>query len=279
MSWGEAYWRSIEESQMGLEYLPHVWDASTAAWLDTDFQSGIGDHDELKVLAPQEESNIRNFKYNVGLRGRNSGLERVDPEISFQYKIKAKGIILDERYEGQPYQYTVIASEMVNLHYTIKALKEYYYTTKIDFNPQTSGYQYDSGSNPSIEMIKGTTNLSKTDSTYKFYKITVDMATTTKSDTPQLKDLTIKWRDTAGTLHDYKLDTEADFTKNDVNTVDTDFVDTFATTDGNIELGFGDFYHIMDTKGSLNDKASGVSYSTLVEVTSGGSVVLNLPKE
>lgn len=279
MSWGEAYWRSIEESQMGLEYLPHVWDSSTASWLDTDFQSGVGDGDELKVIAPKEESNTRNFKYNVGLRGRNDGLERVDPEISFKYRITAEGIILDEKYVGQVYQYTIVASEVVKLHYIIRAIKDYYYTTMINFDSTAPGYAYDNPASPSIEMIKGITNLSKTDSQYKYYKVIAEMSTRSVSDTPQLKDLTIKWRDTVGAMHDYILTSEADFTQDVVNTVDTNFVDTFATTDGTVELGFGDFYQMIDTKGSFNDKSSGAAYTNLVTVTEEGSVILNLPKE
>lgn len=274
MTWGEAYWRSIEESQMGLEYLPHVWDAATTGWLDTDFQSGIGDEDDLKIIAPKEESNIRNFKYQVGLRGRNSGLERIDPEINFKYKITAKGMILDEEYRPEVYKYTVVTSEILYLHYIVRAMKKYAYRTTIDFDTTKAGYQYDDAQNPSIELITSKTNLSKTDASYKYYQVIAEMATRSKTDTPQLHDLTIKWRDTAGTLHNFKLDTQVDFTRND-SYVDTEMTDTYVSPEGNVELGFGDFYNMIDTEGSFKEG----SYTRTVELLREGTIRLNLPNQ
>lgn len=280
MSWGEAYWHSIEEAGVGLEYLPHIWDAATTGWLTTDFQSGIGDLDDLFVTAPKDESNIRNFMYSVGVRGKNSGLERVDPEIQFKYKITATGQILNEEYKPETYKYTVTASEIVYLYYTIRALKDYTYTTVIDFNPATAGYEYDNASNASIEIIKGTTNLSKTDATdYNMYKVIVDMTTNSVKDTPQLKDITIHWKDTAGTTHAYTLTSENDLTENGVagstDYVDTEFMNTFATTTGEVELGFGDYYDMIDTYGSFVEG----SRAGTVEIVNTGSVKLNLPSE
>jgi len=274
MSWGEAYWRSIEESNMGLEYLPHVWDASTAGWAQTDFQSGIGDGDDLKVTAPKEESNTRNFNYYVGLRGRNSGLERVDPELNFKYKITAQGMILDEEYRPETYKYTVVASEIVDLYYLIKAMKDYMFTTTVDFNASTPGYQFDDEANPGVEMIKGTTNLSKTSTEYKYYKVIVDMETRSVTDTPKLNDLTVKWRDTAGGLHDFTLTSQDDLTRNDTY-VDTNTTDVLVAVDGNVELGFGDFYNMIDTEGSFKEG----THTRSVQITRGGSIQLNLPTE
>jgi hypothetical protein len=275
MTWGEAYWRSVEETQMGLEYLPHVWDASTAGWLDTDFQSGIGDGDDLKVLAPKEESNIRNFKYYVGLRGRNSGLERIDPEINFKYKITAKGMILDEEYRPEVYKYTVVSSEIVLLHYRLRAMKTYFYTSRITFNTATEiGYQYDDPNNPSIEIVNGTSNLSKTDSQRKYYKITAELETRSKTDTPRIHNIGVRWRDTAGSSYEYVLATQDDLTRNDPNVVDTETTDVLVTTDG-IELGYGDFYQMIDTEGSFKEG----THSGTVEIARTGSIKLNLPNQ
>jgi hypothetical protein len=276
MTWGDAYWRSIEETQMGLEYLPHVWDASTAGWLDTDFQSGIGDGDDLKVIAPKEESNIRNFKYYVGLRGRNSGLERIDPEINFKYKITAKGMILDEEYRPEEYKYTVVSSEIVLLHYRLRAMKTYFYQTRIQFDTTTeTGYEFDDATNPSIEIIDGTTNLSKTNSEYKYYKISAELSTRSKQATPQVHTIGVKWRDTAGVLRDYVLDTQVDLTRNDVDLVDTEMSDILVSELGDIELGFGDFYSMIDTEGSFKEG----THTRTVEITRVGSLKLNLPNQ
>lgn len=273
MAWGEAYWRSVEESQTGLEYLPHVWDASSEGWLDRDFQSGVGDGDELKVTAPKDESNIRQFDYYVGLRGRNSGLERVDPELEFKYKVTAKGSILNEEYRPEVYKYTVHASEILKLRYIIRATRDYEFESKIDFNPQTAGYQYDDPNNPSVEIIQGNTNLSKTNMEYKFYKVIAEMATRSVSDTPKLTDLTVVWRDAAGALNNYVLTTQDDFTRNTANVLDTETTDVWVTPEGTVELGFGDFYNMIDTEGSFMEG----SHTPTVEITRAGSLKLNLP--
>lgn len=272
MAWGEGYWRSIEESQMGLEYLPHIWDASTINWKETDFQSGIGDGSDLKVTAPKEESNVRNFQYYVGVRGRNSGVERIDPELSFKYKITAEGQIMDEEYRPELYKYTIVAAEIIKVNYIIQAMKDYYYTTNIDFNA-SQNYVFDDNLDPSIEIVNGTTNLSKTSTEYKYYKIIADMRTNSKSSTPKLKSMTVKWRDSQGTLNDYTLDTQSDFSRNDVH-VDTEIVNTLVTVDGNVELGFGEFYHMVDTEGSFKEG----THSSNVEILREGSVQLSLPK-
>lgn len=270
MSWGEAYWRSIEESQMGLEYLPHVWDASMAGWSQTDFQSGIGDGSDLKVTAPKEESNTRDFHYYIGLRGRNSGLERIDPEIEFKYKIKAEGQVLSEKHRKETYQYTIVASEVIKLHYIVRAMRDYFYTTVIDFNPGTAGYQYDEEGN--LEIIKGNTNLSKTNSQYSYYKVSAELTSRSKADTPRLDALTVKWRDTVGTLRDFTLDSQIDFTRNDTY-VDTEMSDIFVSEAGSVELGFGDFYYMIDTAGSFREGTHG----STVEIVPTGSVRLNIP--
>lgn len=272
MAWGEAYWRSVEESQMGLEYLPHVWDASIAGWAQTDFQSGIGDGADLQVFAPNEESNTRNFRYYVGLRGRSSGLERIDPEIEFRYKIKAVGQVLSEKHRKEAYQYTVVASEVIQLHYIVRAMKDYFYTTVIDFNPGTAGYQYDEESN--LEIIKGNTNLSKSSAQYKYYKVLAELESRSASDTPKLQQLTLKWRDTAGTVRDFVLDTQVDFTRNDTY-VDTDMQDIAVTAEGSVELGFGDFYYMIDTEGSFLEG----THASTVEILRTGSVRLNVPNK
>jgi hypothetical protein len=32
--WDRAYWDSIEESNLGFDYLPHIWDVSIDEWSD-----------------------------------------------------------------------------------------------------------------------------------------------------------------------------------------------------------------------------------------------------
>lgn len=272
MSWGEAYWHSIEEKNIGLEYLPHVWDATTNGWKDTDFQSGIGDGNDLLVRAPKEENNERHYKYYVGLRGRKSGTDLLNPEISFKYKIVAKGKIVNEEYKPQPYRYTIVAAEIVNLYFIIRAYKEHWKTTLVDFNPSTPGYIPDNES--AVEIVDGTTIM--TEPTDRYLKIKVDMATVSVTDSPIIDKLHIKWKDSSDVNNTFTLDTQDDFTRNDA-TVDTNMTGIDITTGGAIELGYGDFYNKIDTHGSWiegEESAQRINIEYLRE----GSIQLKLPK-
>lgn len=268
ISWGEAYWRSIEENNLGLEYLPHVWDAGMADWNDSDFQSGIGDGNDLLVKAPREEENERNFKYYVGLRGRKNGSEMIDPEISFKYKIVAKGSIPNEEYRPETYQYTVVASEVIKLRFIIRAFKQHWKTTLRDFDPAAAGYVADP--NQGVEIVRGTTMMSDPDAQY--LKVKAEMETRSKSDTPSLDKLHVKWEDSIGNVNSFTLDTQTDFTRNDT-TVETNMVDISTPAEGVVELGYGDFYYKIDTEGSWKEGAA-----TNIEFKREGSIQLNLPK-
>lgn len=272
MSWGEAYWHSIEEKNIGLEYLPHVWDATTDGWKDTDFQSGIGDGNDLLVKAPQDQSNERHYKYYVGLRGRKSGTDILSPEISFKYKIVAKGKIVDEEYKPEAYRYTVIAAEVVSLYFVIQALKEHWKTTVLDFNPSTPGYVADTEG--AVEVVTGTTVMNEP--TDRYLKVQMEMATTSVSDSPSIDKLYIKWRDSSGVINTFTLDSQSDFTRNDA-TVDTTLTDISITTGGAVELGYGDFYNKIDAVGSWTE-GSEESERNNIEYLDEGSIQLKLPK-
>jgi hypothetical protein len=57
--------------------------------------------------------------------------------------------------------------------------------------------------------------------------------------------------------------------------VDSEFVNTFASVSGNVELGFGDYYDMIDTYGSFVEG----SRAGTVEIVNTGSIRLNLPNE
>lgn len=284
MSWGEAYWRSIEEDQMGLEYIPHVWNPSTTGWKDTDFQSGIGDGNDLLVKAPTEQSNIREFDYFVGLRGMQRDTKEIHPEVEFKYKITANGIIPNEEYRQELYKYTIIASEAIKLNFIIRGWQQFEYTTKVDFDmtkPDAPSYRFDNNADPSIEIVTGNTVMSKADDRY--LKVEVEMSkdvTAPKSNTPSVGKLDIGWRDSTGTVNTYSLDTQEDFTKNPIDDgsgtidsrVDTEMYDVNIPASGAIELGFGDFYYRIDTVGSWREGAR-----EHTEIVGPGTLKLKLP--
>lgn len=272
MSWGEAYWHSLEENNMGFEYLPHVWDATTSGWKDTDFQSGIGDGNDLLVKAPTEQSNDRNFKYYVGVRGRKSGTEMLYPELSFKYKVVAKGQIPNEDYKPEAYRYTVIAGEIINLYFIIQAYKEHWKTTTIDFNPSTPGYVPDE--EDAVEVVTGTTIMSEP--TDRYLKVQMELTTTAVTDSPSVDKLYIKWLDSLGTPQTFTLNTQTDFTRNDA-TVDTDMSNISVSTAGAVELGYGEFYNMIDTVDSWMEGTEEGQRNN-VEYLNEGSIQLKLPK-
>lgn len=271
MSWGEAYWRSVEESQIGLEYLPHIWDVNTDMWKREEFQSGIGDGDDLLVTAPKDEENIRNFNYYLGLRGKRNGVEEIDPELRFKYKITATGKIMNEEYKPESYKYSIISSEIIYLHYIVRAVKEYMYTTNIDFNPNTPGYIFDDKTSSNVEVVTGNTIMSKDN--HRYLRVGSWLSTRSVSDTPIIDELKIKWYDSTEAEQEFILDSQDDFTRNDA-TVDTNLTNVFVSEDGTVELGFGDFYQMIDTEGSFKEG----THSQSVEIIRRGSVQLKLPK-
>jgi hypothetical protein len=268
MSWGEAYWKSVEEAHIGFEYLPHVWDATMSPWLAEEFQSGIGDGDDLLVRAPQKEDNTRNFNYYVGLRGVIKDGKLIYPEQSFKYKITATGTILNQELKPENYKYTVISSEIINLYYIIKAYQKYIHEDTIDFTDLT-GFQYDNPTTPNLEIVDSNTILSP--STNKYLEVEVFMETTDPTQTPSLSVLSVNWQDTTGVDRTFTLDTQVDFDRNDP-TVVTDKQNVITTPTGEVELGYGDFYHVIDT---LGDWKKGTFLN--VETMSTGSIRLVRP--
>ncbi len=247
MNWDEAYWHSIEDRNIGFDYLPHIWDASLDVWKEEDFQSGIGDGNDLKVTAPQKQENLRKFKYYVGLRGRKLGTELIHPEMSFKYKITAKGLVQNDSYKAQDYKYTITASEIIPLYFIIKAYKEYTYASTINFDTVTMNLQYDNNLDPGCEIVTGQEAIGTT--TDPFLKVVAEMSTESVSATPSVDSLTVEWEDSAGTVHQQVYDTQADFDGDGTITAVTK-KDIITGTD--LQLGYGEFYHEINSNEDWN---------------------------
>jgi hypothetical protein len=267
MSWDEAYWHSVSEANVGFDYLPHVWDVSMDGWNDDQIQSGIGDENDLLVTAPKEESNTRDYTYLVGLRGVRKSGAMVYPEHSFKYKITARGSILNQESRPESYKYTVVASEIIYVYFIVRAFQQYNYLTTIDFSSLT-GYRYDTGNQ--LEVVEGTEIL--TPKAHPLLQIEAFMETSSKTETPTLDSLTVVWRDTANGLHNFIMDTQVDFDRND-STLTTLKQNVITNVGGSVELGFGDFYHVINTEGDWN---KGSLANTII--TTDGSIRLVQPK-
>lgn len=268
MNWGEAYWRSIEENNMGFHYLPHIWDGFSSEWRDNEIQSGIGSGEDLLVTAPKEESSVREFKAYVGLHGTEEQVEEFNPELRFKYKIVAKGKIPNEEYALEPYKYTVQASEIIPLHYLLVAMREFLYQTHITWDSRY-GYTFSDNTTPGMEIITGEDVLHNEEEAY--VKIHVEMKTSDRKVTPVLEELIVDWTDKNDTLNSYKLTTDNDFTLNNTM-VQTTLLDVEVGNNA-VSLGKGSFSAVIDTEGSFLKGSQGIS----VKVNKSGSISLNQP--
>lgn len=267
MSWDEAYWHSVEEDSIGLEYLPHVWDASMEAWKDDEFQSGIGDGNDLKVRAPEKMDNEQTFKYYVGLRGRKKSTELVNPEISFKYKLMSQGQSKNTSHKPENYRYTIVASEILNLYYIVRAHKYYYMNTAIDFDATTMNYRYDNSTAPGVEIVTGQTVMSPAADQY--LKVKAYLNTNNKRYTPVLNSFTVNWEDSVGVIQSYTFTDQLDFDRNDASIV-TNKMDIITTTTGEVALGYGDFYYSLDTR---EDFSKGVRKEN-IDINTDGTIQL-----
>ena len=269
MNWGEAYWRSVSENNLGFHYLPHIWDGFSTHWKDNEIQSGIGSGDDLLVTAPTEESAVREFKAFVGLHGTEEQIEEHHPELQFKYKIVAKGKIPNEDYEMEPYRYTVLASEIIKLHYVIVAMREFLYRTHITWDNRY-GYTFSDNTTPGMEIVTGETVLHTEE--HRYVKLHVDMKTTNRTVTPVLEELIVEWIDGNNAQQSFTLTTDEDFTRHDTLAT-TELLDVEAVDDS-LVLGKGSFSAVIDTEGAFLKGSAGQS----IKINKTGSISLDLPK-
>lgn len=270
MNYGDVKWKSIEKGNIGLKFLPHLWDAHLSMFSKEDYQSGVGDLDDLKVYKPILESSTRPFKAYVGLKGYIESEENVFPEIEFKYKIYAKGKVLNEAYPVETYRYTIKASEIVDLKYKVEGLQRYNYWTDLNFSQQS---RYDFKGIPTSVLSTDVLHVP----TNKQVMVKAYLETSNKSASPRLETLTVKWKDTADAEHSFTFDSLADFTQNNTR-VTTELVDAFVTDDGAVELGYGDFYSMTDSRGAWEEAYYEGVISNGIEILEEGSLTLRLPK-
>jgi hypothetical protein len=260
MRWGESYWKSIDEANMGLDYLPHVWDVrprycttckkyydlnqstcpvcgnETIGWDNSDFQSGIGDNLDLLVKAPVKENSTQDFNYYIKAHGSIPKDDYIYPEHTFTYKICAKGIST-ETGEGavEDVKYTVLAGERYSFasgEIKVKASQTYEIEkTDIAFD-QTSISQENSQN--TIEIVPSNKIASPSDTGVNknnYLKIVADLEDSGFT-TPTLNSVTINWKDTSDVEHVLTLDTDlklqggtlesGDYPRTEATTANTD---------------------------------------------------------
>lgn len=269
MNFGEAYWFSIEQENLGLHYLPHVWDIDASVFQKEDFQSGVGGEEDLKLFAPEKQDSTRAFQAYVGLMGTYEQSEELYPELSFRYKIYAKGKVPNKKYKEEAYKYTVQASELVTQPFLIHGEQHFTYNHRIDFfEPEKlfgeAGLQY----------LKSNDFLHK--ETDGLMKMTVRLHSTDENTTPLLPELKVIYETTDGEEDVFVFNTSdkwlnQTFSQTGIPLTQVRYSDIFIK-DNQLGLGLGEFYQEYDTTA---DFQSG-TYETNSILVQNGKITLNL---
>lgn len=256
-SWGElnldeAYWFSISQDDIAIEYLPHIWDIDMSGFDKKDYQSGVGFGDDLLVHKPKEEDRHRSVKVSVGLMGYIEEYEEVYPELTFQYRIYAKGQILEKDYMPQDFRYTIQSTEAFNQGYQVHATSDIYNNYNIPIDDVSKIAK--NTTSPNINFGKSTDILH--DQTHEMVKLVVRPKRFSEIESPNIKQLNLIWEDTQGQEHTYSFKTEEDFFIDKFNTAGNPMTNVLTSsvaydaTKG-LELGRGNFHEEIDTTEEL----------------------------
>lgn len=269
MAYGQAKWQALEEGKTGIVCLPHLWEADLSLFTEQDFQSGIGDNDDLLVTAPKSEDPTRRFKAYVGLRGTVEEEERIDPEIRFRYKIHAEGVVPNEEYPEEVYRYTVKATQVVPLKYTLEASQRFSYEETLRFDDPS---KFDFSGIPQPTSSQDVLHIP----THKQVKLNVRLATEDRSRTPEVTRVAVVWEDSVGGVNTYQLNTNELLTSNNA-LANVEMVNTFVA-DGKMQLGFGEFYNVTDSRGAWEEARNEGVVGPGIIFNPDGSIGLELPK-
>lgn len=231
---GESYWFSLEQENLGIEFLPHIWDVDLSLFDKEEFQSGVGFGDDLKVSPPKKEYRTRNFKAYVSLMGYYERSEEFFPEIAFQYKIYAQGKLLKETYQEEPFKYTIEAAEVFEQTYRLIAEQEFPYVYRKEFWDKNDYIK----NSDRDKMNFGKSNDILHTQTDPIMKIVLNLASEDEDFSNWLKNLSIVWEDTSGEEHTYSFKDKNDYLIERTNNVG----------DPETQLAYGDVFYDEETK-------------------------------
>ena len=300
-TWDKGYWASVDQENIGIDYLPHVWDASIFGWLSTDFQSGIGDGNDLLVSAPKREMDDQAFKYYVGLSGVSLQEKDIYPPHAFKYKVVAKGTIMSESVVPEEYYYTVVASPKIPLIFKVKAELDYneklistfndapirIHSTYASLTEEEQLNSYFISDSTKLEVVSGH---SIPNPAQRYVEIEVELhSNASGTQTPTIDDITLTWKNSANVDKSIKIDTQAGssqvgdnytvgFTENtwsDVGAIiriQNDNINLEFTPGGDMILAKGAYSKTVDTDGDWNRSTN----KTNVVITDSGEIKLSL---
>ena len=247
---GEAYWYSLEEENMGIHFLPHIWDIDSSLFRSEEFQSGIGFGDDLKVNGPNiDESTIRNFRLNLSLVGYYENFETFFPEMSFEYKIYAKGKILENNYEEEEFKYTIEAAEVFKQDYSVRASQDFNYLHQVMFDNKNDFIK-----TSDLDFIHfGKSNEFLNKQTDNLLRLSLYLTGTNPLESSKISNLAVIWEDTTGKEHAYRFDSREKWIHSQTNSngQPTSTIETSRTyydrTTNQLELGQGNFKEEIST--------------------------------
>lgn len=247
---GESYWYSIEQDNLGIDFLPHIWDVDLSLFKREEFQSGIGHGDDLKVTAPQKQSRTREFKAHMSLIGYYEQVEEFFPEIAFQYKIYAQGKVLEETYEEEQFKYTIDAAEVFEQSYRLVGEQHFPYTMRTEFFEPNDFF--DTNDRNNIQFAQSNDFLhTQTD---HIVKLAFNFETADVSESNWIPEMQVVWEDTAGNEHTYPFSEQDHYLiprSNEAGNPETDFAYASISYDSEagkgLGLGYGAFHHDIDT--------------------------------
>lgn len=247
---GEAYWHSLEEENIGIYFLPHIWDIDSSLFETKEFQSGVGYGDDLKVNKPEvDEDTYRNFTMSVSLVGYYEDFEEFFPEIYFQYKIYAEGKILENSYKEEEFKYKIIATEEFDQQYSVRASQEFLYLEQFLFDTKSNFEDI-----PGTEYINfGKSNEFLNNQTDNLQRLNLYLNTSNPNNSNLVSNLNIEWEDTAGATHNYIFDTRDKWLNPQKNTSGQPMSTVITSStyyneeDGGLELGKGNFSEEIKT--------------------------------
>ena len=300
-----TYWETLDQGSIGLKYLPMIWDLGLDKWNDSRIQNGIGDTDDLEIIAPSQESLEQKFKYNLYAEGLLYPDRKIYPEHRFKYKVYATGKKYDDGYAPEPYKYTVTASDLILLSFEVMANKLYQHEYRFDYSKVNNSAKSTVTMAPGVNIAANpnsyvVSNVKLTDGKFctnqprRYVQVLANMESDTKRlKTPVVRNITVNYS-AGGANKSVKIQTVEDIIRIDENNhiagfeantwwdqsplirVKNDTNDTYNMNtheDGTITLGHGDYQKIYNSRGDWDDGMSN-SETKNVTITSNGTLKL-----
>lgn len=299
-----TYWEAIDESSAGMSYLPMVWDTGLVKWPESEIQNGVGFEDDLLIRGPEHEDNVQEFTYSLYAQGLNYPDKRIYPEHRFKFRVYATGQQYDSGYRPEAYRYTVTASELIRLSFTVAAYANYENEYLMEYDsPFVAVGDMIPGNNHDNDYILG--GITIKDGTWspnigrRYLQVAATLETKDPEKTPAVRGITVAYREAgvdktividkkdalsqAGDIYTVGFETNSWNDVSPVLRVKSDTNDMYNVLahfgnpdyeDNTMTLGQGEYHFIYDSRGDWDNGVYNPN-SKNVRSTSNGRLRLN----